>query len=135
MGFLSELHRFGDWALLILRIGAGSVFLVHGLQKRGMWAVQPSEQMPAPMVRILRVLSIAEPLGALSVLGGLLTQLGAAGFIVVMVSAIRLKTAKMHKGFSDDGGWEIDFVLLTVAIPLFILGAGRFSLDRLLLHL
>jgi putative oxidoreductase len=135
MGFLSELHRFSDWALLTLRIGVGSVFLFHGLQKRGMWSVQPSEQMPARMVNVLRALSIAEPLGALSVLGGLLIQLGATGFIIVMLSAIRLKTTQMHKGFSDDGGWEIDFVLLTVAIALLILGAGRFSLDRLLLHL
>lgn len=36
MGFLSELHRLSDWALLALRLGVGSVFLVHGLKKRAM---------------------------------------------------------------------------------------------------
>jgi putative oxidoreductase len=135
MAFLAELHRFSDWAILILRMGIGSVFLLHGLQKRRMWSMQPSEHMPASQLSLLRVLSIAEPLGALSVLGGLLTQLGAAGFILVMLGAIRLKAVQMRKGFTGEGGWEFDFVLLTGATALVILGAGRFSLDRLLLHL
>src|SRR5713226_3501318 len=102
MRFLSELHRLTDWALLVLRLGVGTVFLVHGLQKRAMWKQQPSPQLPASVLSLLRVLSIAEPLGALAVLGGLLTQLGAAGFTIVMLGAIRLKMRQMHKGFSGD---------------------------------
>jgi uncharacterized membrane protein YphA (DoxX/SURF4 family) len=53
----------------------------------------------------------------------------------VMVGAIRLKVMQMHKGFGGDGGWEFEFVLLAGAIALVILGAGQFSLDRLVLHL
>jgi uncharacterized membrane protein YphA (DoxX/SURF4 family) len=37
----------------------------------------------------------------------------------------------MHKGFSGDGGWEFEFILLVAAFALVIAGAGRFALDRL----
>ncbi len=132
MNILSSLHQFGDWGLLALRLGVGSVFLVHGSQKRAMWKMQPSAQMPASLLSMLRVLSIAEPLGAVATLTGLLTQAAAAGFVLVMLGAIRLKITAFHKGFSGDGGWEFDFVLLVGAIALLFLGAGRFALDRVL---
>ncbi len=79
------------------------------------------------------MLSIAEPLGALATLVGLLTQAAAAGFILVMLGAIRLKVMQLHKGFSGEGGWELDFLLLVGAIALLFFGAGKFALDRLLL--
>lgn len=83
-----------------------------------MWKMQPSAQMPAGLLSLLRVLSIAEPLGGLATLLGLLTQAAAAGFIVVMLGAIRLKVTQLRKGFTGEGGW--------------FLGAGKFALDRLL---
>ena len=46
MGFLANLHHLGDWALLVLRLGLGAIFLVHGRQKLRMWKMQPSAQMP-----------------------------------------------------------------------------------------
>lgn len=130
---MSNLHQFSDWGLLALRIGVGTAFLVHGIQKRAMWAMQPSAQLPAGLLSILRALSIAEPLGGAATLVGLLTQAAAVGFIIVMLGAIRLKAMQMHKGFTGDGGWELDFVLLAGAIALVFLGAGRFALDRVLL--
>ncbi len=133
MGILSNLHHFSDWGLLALRLGVGTVFLVHGSQKRAMWKMQPSAQMPATMLTLLRVLSVAEPLGGLATLSGLLTQAAAAGFILDMSGAIRLKVTQWHKGFSGDGGWEFEFLLLVGAIALLFLGAGRFSLDHLIL--
>ncbi len=135
MSVLSNLHHFSDWGLLALRLGVGTTFLVHGSQKRAMWKMQPSAQLPAGVLSLLRVLSIAEPLGALATLVGLLTQAAAAGFIVVMLGAIRLKVTQMRKGFSGDGGWELEFLLLVGAIALLFLGAGKFALDRLLLGL
>ena len=133
MGVLSNLHQFSDWGLFVLRLGVGTVFLVHGSQKRAMWKMQPSAQMPAGLLAVLRVLSVAEPLGGLAMFGGLLTQVAAAGFILEMAGAIRLKVMQLHKGFSGDGGWEFEFLLLVAAFALLVLGAGRYSLDRLVL--
>ncbi len=133
MTVLSSLHQLGDWGLLALRIGVGVTFLVHGRQKRVMWGMQPSAQLSAGTLNLLRVLSIAEPLGALATLVGLLTQVAAAGFVVVMVGAIRLKITQLHKGFSGEGGWEFELLLLVGAIALLLLGAGRFALDRVVL--
>lgn len=132
MGFFSSLHQFGDWALLVLRIGVGAIFLVHGTQKWAMWKKRPSAEMPAGLLSVLKFLSIVEPLGGAAAVVGFLTQLAAAGFAIIMVGAIRLKAIQMHKGFSGDGGWEFDFLILVVAIALFILGAGTFSLDHVL---
>src|SRR2546430_9374134 len=111
MNILSSLHQFGDWGLLALRLGVGSVFLVHGSQKRAMWRMQPSAQMPAGLLSMLRVLSIAEPLGAVATLTGLLTQAAAAGFVLGMLGAIPPKISAVHKGFSGDRRSEFDPLL------------------------
>lgn len=132
MGFFSSLHQFGDWALLVLRIGVGVIFLVHGTQKWAMWKKQPSAEMPAGLLSVLKFLSIVEPLGGAAAVAGFLTQLAAAGFAIIMVGAIRLKAIQMHKGFSGEGGWEFEFLLLVAAIALVLLGAGTLSLDRVL---
>ena len=135
MQFFAQLHTLTDWGLLVLRVGIGVTFLAHGIQKRAMWKMQPSAQMPAGLLSILRLLSIAEPLGGVAAITGLLTQLAAAGFVIVMLGAINLKARQLHKGFTGDGGWELDYVLLSAAVALLILGAGRISLDRVVFGL
>lgn len=132
MGFFAALHQQGDWALLVLRLGVAVPFLVHGIDKWAMWKMQPSAQMPAGMLSILRLLSIAEPLGAIGLLIGGLTQLAALGFCIIMLGAIRLKAMQMHRKFTGEGGWELDFILLAAAIALVFLGAGAYSADRML---
>ncbi|PYO69479.1 MAG: DoxX family protein, partial [Gemmatimonadetes bacterium] len=92
-------------------------------------------QMPAGLLSLLRVLSIAEPLGGVAVITGLLTQVAAAGFVLVMLGAVRLKVTQMHKGFSGADGWEFEYVILAAALTLVFTGAGRIALDRVLLHL
>jgi putative oxidoreductase len=135
MGFFAHLHQLNDWGLLALRLCVGVTFLVHGIQKQAMWKMQPSAQMPANLLSILRALAIAEPLGGVAVITGFLTQLAAVGFIIVMLGAINLKARQMHKRFTGDGGWELDYCLLCAAIALAILGAGRMSLDRVVFRL
>src|SRR5437867_4094861 len=132
MTVLSSLHQFSDWGLFALRLGVGTVFLVHGSQKRAMWRMQPSVPMPAGLLSLLKVLSIAEPLGGLATLVGLLTQAGAAGCILVRRGAIRFKVQQMRKGSTGEGRWDFEFLLLAAAIAFFLLGAGKFALDRLL---
>jgi putative oxidoreductase len=135
MGFFTGVQHLSDWGLLTLRLGVGAPFLVHGIQKSAMWKMQPSAQLPAGMLSILRFLAIVEPLGAVGVLVGFLTQPAAAGLAIIMLGAIRLKAVQMHRRFTGDGGWELDFILLAAAIALFISGAGKLSLDRVLLRM
>lgn len=121
-----------DWALVALRVGLGVIFLVHGTQKWAMWKMQPSAQLPPGLLSILRLLSIVEPLGGVAVLVGFLTQPAAAGLAVIMLGAIRFKAVQMRKGFTGDGGWEFDFILLAATVALLLTGAGGLSVDRLL---
>jgi putative oxidoreductase len=121
-----------DFALLALRIGLGTIFLVHGTQKRKLWKMQPSQGMPAGFLRTLRLLSIAEPAGGLAVLVGFLTRPAALGLALVMLGAIRFLVVKARRAFTGEAaaGWEFEFLLLLVAIALFLTGGGRFALDR-----
>ena len=121
-----------DVALLLLRIGLGSVFIVHGTHKQRLWKAQPSAQMPAGMLNTLRFLSIAEPAGALGVLLGFLTRFAAIGLALVMLGAIRLLITKVHRKFTGENvaGWEFEYMLLLVAIALALLGGGKYALDR-----
>lgn len=124
MSFFASLHQYSDVALLLLRLAVGTLFLIHGLPKRGLWSAQPSPQMPASMLRNLRILSIAEPAGALGLIFGFLTQLAALGLVIVMLGAIQFLRKGHHK-------WELEFLLLVVALSLAIMGAGKYALDRL----
>jgi putative oxidoreductase len=137
MSFLAELHHFRDVALLVLRIGLGTIFLTHGLAKRGTWKLQASQQMPAAMLRTLRLLSIAEPLGAVAVLLGLFTQIAALGLVLVMLGALELLIGKMNRPFTTPtgAGWEFEFLLLLVALSLVMTGGGRYALDRVIFGL
>ena len=135
MGILPMLQQYGDIGLLALRLALGVIFWVHGRSKWGMWKMQPTEQMPAKMISRMRSLSIAEPLGAVAVLLGLLTQLAAAGFCIIMLGAIWMKKRTWKTSFmsTQTTGWEFDFFILGVSLALIVLGSGSFSLDRVLL--
>jgi putative oxidoreductase len=133
MEFLTNLHQFSDWGLLALRIAVGAIFLVHGTQKWAMWKMQPSEQMPAKMLAMMKFLSVVEPLGGLAVLIGFLTQVASLGLGVIMIGAIAMKKSMMKVPFTamDKMGWEFDFIILAATITLFIFGAGAIGLDNL----
>jgi putative oxidoreductase len=134
MQALARLHQLSDVALLLLRIGIGTVFLVHGTAKRRLWKMQPSAQMPLGFLRTLRLLSIAEPAGGLAVLVGFLTQPAALGLALVMLGALRFLITKAHRKFTTEtgAGWEFELMLLLGALVLLAMGAGRFALDRVL---
>lgn len=132
MDLLSNITEFNNIGLLVLRLGIAISFLYHGLDKLKMWKMEPSEEMPATFLNQLRLLSIVEPLGAVALIGGFLTQLAAVGFIIIMLGAIHLKVTQMQKKFGEPGGWELDVVLLTGSVALFLTGAGSISLDAIL---
>ena len=137
MEFFISLHQLSDWGLLALRIALGAVFLAHGRGKLGMWKMQPSEQMPAGTISLMKLLSIVEPLGGIAVLFGFLTQLAAVGLGIIMVGAIKAKIRMFKAPFMvmEKPGWEFDMMNLAACITLFFSGAGAFSLDRVIFGL
>ena len=126
--------------LLILRIVVGLLFAGHGAQKlfgwfggRGMAGqtgiMERLGMSPAPVWAWISAL--AEFLGGLGLLFGLLTPLAAVALLGTMIVAI----AKVHwpKGvWNTNGGFEFPLTLSAVAFVIGLTGPGFYSLDRIL---
>lgn len=130
---LPSLQRYGDWGLLALRLAIGVIFLYHGTQKWGLWSAVP-EGMPANALLLMKILSIAEPLGGAALILGFLTQFAALGLAIIMLGAIYTKSQVTGVGFAaaDSTGWEFDLVLLAGNLVLFFLSAGRLSIEGMM---
>lgn len=133
-----------DVVSLILRLFLGVVFFPHGMQKLLGWFGGPGfsgtmgffTDMGIPAVfAVLAIL--AEGLGCLGLLSGLLTRVAAFGITVNMTVAvvmIHYKFGFFMNWFGNQKGEGIEFHLLAIAIgiALMIRGGGTWSLDGLL---
>jgi putative oxidoreductase len=131
MNLFSDPYQLNPWGIFILRLGVGVVFVLHGYSKRKFWAMQPSEQLSPGMLSILRLLSVVEPLGGAALIIGFLTWWASLGLAIIMGGAIRLKGIKMHKNFTDQGGWGYDYILLAASIALMLIGPGPLTVEHL----
>ena len=129
-----------DWGLLVLRLGLGAVFMVHGWAK-----LNPNGPMggPAGFIGFLKQLGVPLPAffgwvvvlletaGAVLLILGLGTRLLAAGLVIDMIVAItKVKRGMAKSAFMDPkGGWEFEFALLAQALALVFTGAGGLALD------
>ena len=136
----------GDAALLILRIGAGLIFLPHGWSKvfgeggPGAFAAGIAENYGIPTF-LGYLASYAELVGAVLLIAGLLTRLNAlllagtmfvAAFIVQLPDALYEVPEGSSKLFVGVMGMELPLALFVMCVALLLLGGGRFSLDHLL---
>ena len=135
MKWFTGLTRFNEVGLLILRRAIGSIFLVHGTAKWGMWGLEPSEQLPAAMLTIMKILSVAEPLGGVAMILGFLTPFAAVGLGIVMLGAINTKISAMGLKFMEmqSAGWEFDFLIFCSLVCILTSGPGRYSVDKRML--
>lgn len=129
MEIFSSLQEWSDLAPLVLRLALAATFIVHGTNKIPMWKIEPSVEMPKNMLNMMKFLSVAETLGGIALLLGFLTQIAALGLILVMLGALYYKIFLWKRKFSPDGGFEIDILIIASLIPLFMLGAGAYSVD------
>ena len=137
MEFFTNLHQCSDCGLIALRVAIGVIFLYHGKMKMAMWGMKPSAQMPAGMISLMKLLSICEPLGAVAVLSGFLTQLACIGLSIIMVGAavMKSKTMKIPFASSTNTGWEFDFMILAGTIALTFFGAGKWAIDHYIFNM
>ena len=75
-------------------------------------------------------LGVAELAGGLGVMFGVLTQLAAAGLILLMLGAIQKKIFVWHTGFwgKDNQGWHYDLLLVVMNLVIIFTNGGRYVL-------
>jgi putative oxidoreductase len=129
-----------DLALFALHFLVGALFFAHGAQKLFGWFggygidgtagfMDSLGMRPARLHAVAA--GLAETVGGILLALGLLTPVGAAMVIAVMVTAII--TVHGTKGFfTSDGGYEFNLVLIAVAFALAGVGPGAWSLDNAL---
>jgi putative oxidoreductase len=114
---------------LILRGGLAAVFIFHGLalvSEDGGTAWDQKLGLSKPEQAAV---AWGQLLGGIALAVGFLTRLAALGLAVIMVGAIYL--VHWEHGFNiTDGGWEYNFVILTVCAALMLLGGGTLAVDR-----
>jgi putative oxidoreductase len=131
---VSTSSRF-DAALLILRIASGIVFLYHGSAILfGAFGGPGPEKfagfLHAPKI-IGYLVGLAQFLGGLAILFGVLIRIGAVCIVIVMLGAIFL--VHLHHGFDvSKGGIEFALTQLLIALALLLTGAGQYSLSGIL---
>ena len=128
-----------DLGLLVLRCSLGVVMFAHGYNHvwgggkiggTGRWFASMGMRNGRLQAWLA---SLTELAAGLSLVAGLLTPLGAAGVIGVMVVAFVIN----HRGngffiFRPGEGWEYVMTLALAAVTVGALGPGEWSLDELL---
>ncbi|MDO6708694.1 DoxX family protein [Photobacterium sp. 1_MG-2023] len=134
------LTSVNSFAPLALRVPAGIIFMAHGAQKlfgafggnglegTGQWMASIGLE-PGMLMAFLA--GSGEFFGGLLILLGFLTRPAAAVLAVTMVVAI--VAVHLPNGlFMSNGGYEFGLSLLAIAVSLAVSGAGKLSVDNLL---
>jgi putative oxidoreductase len=123
-----------QWALFIVRITLGTIFIAHGGQKvLGLFGGPGLEGFVKwiggfgvpPMLAYLA--AFAEFTGGLLLFCGIAAELGALLVIPVMLGAVILIHWK-HGFFSQDGGFEYPLSLIFFSLAIIVGGPGKYAL-------
>jgi putative oxidoreductase len=143
--FRKLLATSNDWTLTVLRLVMGMTFFMHGAQKMLGWFggygfsgtmgfFTNMMHIPAPFA-VLAIL--AEFLGGIGLIMGVLTRIAAFGIATNMVVAVLMVHAQVGffmnwTGQQKGEGFEYHLLALAIAIVLMARGGGAFSVDRAL---
>ena len=126
-----QLTQFTDVALLFLRAMVGLVFITSG------WKHLKDPEARSKDIGMSKSFTIflgaAEVAGSLGIIFGVLTQLAAAGLILLMVGAIHKKGFVWRTGFWGDSGtngWSYDMMLVVMNLVIVTTGGGNLSLMK-----
>lgn len=129
------LYIWGDWALLLLRLFLGVVFVIHGWPK-----VKDLKQTAQNFTAMgFKPGTLWGPLiASLEFFGGLALLLGFATQAFAFLFAIEFVVATLWKikgGQKFAGGYEFDLALLVMSLVLATSGGGPYAVDEYLFQL
>ncbi|HWG39533.1 MAG TPA: DoxX family protein [Candidatus Acidoferrales bacterium] len=126
-----QLARFGDIAILLVRLMVGAIFVSSG------WSHLKDPEGRSKSIGMSKSFTVflgtAELAGALGVIAGVLTQLAAAGLILLMLGAIQKKIFVWKTGFwgkHGTDGWHYDLMLVVMNLVIITTNGGKFVLWR-----
>ena len=125
-----QLAEFTDLALLLLRLMVAAVFLASG------WGHVSKSEARSKSIGMSQgftiFLGIAELAGGLGVAFGVLTQLAAIGFILIMLGAIWKKVFVWHIDFwgEKNSGWHYELMMIVMNLVILFTDGGRWVLMK-----
>src|SRR5689334_3018122 len=124
-----SLTQFTDATLLLLRLMVGAIFAYSGWSHLTHAAERGQSIGMGKGFTIF--LGTAELAGALGVVFGVLTQLAAAGLILLMLGAIQKKIFVWKTGFwgkHGTDGWHYDLMLVIMNLTIIVTNGGKYVL-------
>lgn len=134
--FMKCSEKWADFAPLILRVGLGVVFLMHGYDKvfvkghAGITGFMGMLGLPLPEL-MAYILAYGELIaGALLIVGAFTYWAALFAAVVAIVAWILVHASK---GFwISDGGYEFIMLILAAALAVKISGPGKYSVDAMM---
>ena len=124
-----QLAGLEDGVILLLRLMVGAVFGASG------WNHLNDPEGRSKSIGMSKgftvFLGAAEVAGALGVVSGILTQLAAAGLILLMLGAIQKKIFVWRTGFwgkHGTDGWHYDLMLVAMNLVIIVTNGGKYVL-------
>ncbi|MGQ0772539.1 MAG: DoxX family protein [Nitrososphaerota archaeon] len=123
----NKFHDITHWGI---RASIGAIFIFHGIKK-----FSPSWQewlanngLPA---ELQMPIALAEFLGGIFLITGVLTRITGAIFSIILLGAIfKIKGLDKFAG-GQFTGWEFDLVMLAACLMIIITGPGRASVANI----
>ena len=112
-----------------IRASIGAIFIVHSLKKFDpSWqewlasiGLPPEIQLP---------IALAEFIGGIMLIAGVLTRITGVIFSVILLGAIF--HIRWENGFFvSQGGWEWDLIMLAAVLSIIAIGPGKISVSRI----
>lgn len=125
--------------LFLLRLILAIVFIAHGGQKVFGWFGGHGLEGTATFMATLGIpkflsyiASLTEFFGGVALLFGVLTRPAALGLAITMI--VGIVKAHLSGGFFAPNGFEYALTLAFIAVAVFLLGAGKYSVDEKLFN-
>ena len=124
-----------EYAIALLRIIVGILFVAHGGQKLFVYGIEGTTGAFTQMGIFLPgitapLIALLEFFGGIALIVGFLTRLAGLGLAFNMLGAIAF--VHLKGGFFMPTGYEFALTLLVASIGLVIAGSGAFSVDSVI---